>query len=107
MGLATVGLTMLLLGSVTVVVPAIALLGFGVTWGGALQARFMTLFSSDRLGTGFGLVRTTFVLLGSLGNVVTGVAVDLRGWLTAYGIVAVVLLTGMILVIGNHLGPEY
>lgn len=66
----------------------------------------MTLFSSDRLGTGFGLVRTTFVLLGSLGNV-TGVAVDLRGWLTAYGIVAVVLLTGMILVIGNHLGPEY
>jgi len=107
MATAALGLGLLLVGPTVVVLPATALLGFGVTWTGSLQARFIPLFEPDRRGTGFGLVRTAFVLLGSLGNVVTGVVADLWGWPAAFGLVVAILLCGITLVVGNRLEPNY
>jgi YNFM family putative membrane transporter len=81
----------------------VGLVGVGLTWGGAIQARFMRQFGPGEGGTGFGLVRTVFVLLGSVGNVATGVLADAVGWSAAYGVVAGLLVVAAVLVVGNRL----
>lgn len=81
----------------------VGLIGLGLTWGGALQARFMAQFNAGEGGTGFGLVRTVFVLLGSIGNVATGVLADLAGWPAAYGVIVGLLVLAATLVVGNRL----
>lgn len=81
----------------------IGLVGTGLTWGGAIQSRFMRQFGPGEGGTGFGLVRTVFVLLGSVGNVATGVLADTAGWSAAYGLVATLLVLAAVLVAGNRL----
>lgn len=92
---------------VPVGLPAIAagvlLVGFGLTWGGVLQSRFMREFADDERGTGFGLVRTTFVLLGSVGSATTGFLADTGGWPLAVGVIVVLLVLAAVLVTGNRL----
>lgn len=87
--------------------PAIAagvlLVGVGLTWGGVLQSRFMLEFADDERGTGFGLVRTTFVLLGSVGSAATGFLADAGGWPLAVGVIVALLLLAAALVTGNRL----
>lgn len=81
----------------------VVVLGVGFTWGGAFQARAMAQFDPDRRATGFGLMRTAFVLLGSVGNVATGWLAANAGWPVAYGTLAGLLVVGAALVVGNHL----
>ncbi|MEF8776770.1 MAG: MFS transporter [Haloarculaceae archaeon] len=81
----------------------ILLVGVGLTWGGALQARFMRAFAPGESGTGFGLVRTVFVLLGSVGNVATGVLADVAGWAVAFGVLVGLLVFAAGLVATNRL----
>ncbi len=87
--------------------PAIAagvlLVGVGLTWGGVLQSRFMLEFADDERGTGFGLVRTTFVLLGSVGSAATGFLADAGGWPLAVGVIVALLVLAAALVGGNRL----
>jgi MFS family permease len=87
--------------------PAIAggvlLVGVGLTWGGVLQSRFMREFADDERGTGFGLVRTTFVLLGSVGSAATGFLADTGGWPLAIGVIVVLLVLAAGLVTANRL----
>lgn len=80
----------------------VCLVGVGLTWGGAIQSRFMLEFGRGEGGTGFGLVRTVFVLLGSVGNVGTGVLADQVGWEVAYGVVAGLLVVAALLVVLNR-----
>jgi MFS family permease len=80
----------------------IAGVGLGITWGGSIQSRFMRLFSSDERGTGFGLVRSVFVLLGAVGNVTTGYLAEVVGWLAAFAVVGLVLLFAVVLLFGNQ-----
>ncbi len=80
----------------------VGLVGVGLTWGGAIQARFMREFGPAEGGTGFGLVRTVFVLLGSVGNVTTGVLADVAGWPAAFGLVAGLLVVAAALVVTNR-----
>jgi YNFM family putative membrane transporter len=80
----------------------IGLIGVGLTWGGVIQARFMLQFDQGEGGTGFGLVRTVFVLLGSVGNVATGWLAQVAGWPVAYGVVVGLLGLGAVLVVGNR-----
>jgi MFS family permease len=63
-----------------------ALAGLGLAGGGAIAKRAMTHFHETDRGTGFGIVRMLFVLLGSLANVVTGTIAQYWGWVPAYGI---------------------
>ena len=81
----------------------VIVVGAGMTWGGALQSRFMPEFAADERGTGFGLVRSAFVLLGSVGNAATGILAELGGWGLAYGLVVVLLVGAAALVVGNRL----
>jgi predicted MFS family arabinose efflux permease len=80
----------------------LAVLGFSVTWSGSLQARLLNDLSEDARATGFGLSRTAFVLLGSVGNAVTGTVADTVGWTAAFASVDAVLLVGICLLIGNR-----
>jgi MFS family permease len=80
-----------------------ALVAAGISWPGVMNSRFMDLFADDERGAGFGLVRTGFLLVSSLGSVVTGVLADAFGWTVAYGSVAAFLVVATALMAGNHL----
>ena len=77
--LAATGRGLLLAGVVVV--------GAGLGWGGVIQSRIMDGFPERERGTGFGLVRTLFLVVGSSGSAVTGLLADVAGWATAYGLV--------------------
>lgn len=77
-------------------------IGAGLTWGGALQSRFMQRLEKDQRGTGFGLSRSVFILLGASGNVCTGYFSQHFGWTAGYGIVAAVLLLTAGAVLANR-----
>jgi len=99
-----VGFVILLLGSgPTLIYVGVCLAGAGMTWAGPLQSRFMTLFGSAERGSGFGMVRSIYVLVGSIGNVATGILAEVNGWLVAYGIAVVLMLVAVGLVIGSEL----
>jgi YNFM family putative membrane transporter len=85
-------------------VPGVGLVGVGLTWGGAVQSRFMREFADHERGTGFGLVRTLTVLLGSTGNLLTGVLADVAGWVAAMGVVVGLLVCGATLLLANRQG---
>ena len=78
------------------------LLGAGISWPGVMNSRFMDLFVDAERGAGFGLVRTVFLLVSSLGSVLTGGLADAFGWPIAYGAVAALLVGGVALVAGNR-----
>lgn len=89
--------------STGVVFLGIALIGVGMSWGGVLASRFMAELSSSDRTTGYGLVRSVYMLLGSLGSVVTGVVADSAGWPAAYGLVVVLLLIGVTSIGANRI----
>lgn len=90
---------LVLASSLAVIVVAIALIGLAMSWGAPLQSKFMDNLSEDELGTGFGLVRTVYMTLGSLGSVVTGVLVDLYGWSPAFGLLAGLMAVSALLLL--------
>jgi mgtE-like transporter len=102
---ANVGAVFALAGTVFGVV------GVGITWGGALQARSMALFESAERGTGFGLMRTSYGLLGASGNVITGWLATVAGWPVAFGVVAaiaaVVAYKFAVIVTTSFIGTAY
>lgn len=73
---------------------AAGLLAFGVgfAWAGPLQGRFTDHLTEAERATGFGLVRSVYVFLGSAGSVVTGWLADVSGWPAAFGLAAGLLL---------------
>jgi hypothetical protein len=95
--------TLLVPGGRAVLGAGVLLVGVGLTWGGVLQSRFMREFADDERGTGFGLVRTTFVLLGSVGSAATGFLADTGGWPLAIGVLIALLALAAALVVGNRL----
>ena len=94
--------TLLLPGGGPLLIAGVGLIGVGLTWGGAIQSRFMREFADHERGTGFGLVRTLTVLLGSIGNVLTGVLADVAGWVAAMGVVVALLVGGATLLLANR-----
>jgi MFS family permease len=101
-GLTGVGLLVLLFApGVTGLVGGTVLIGTGVSWAGPLQARVMDQFSDDERGFGFGLVRTSYMLLAAPGSAVVGALTDTGGWVLGYGVV-VVLLAGCLLALGTN-----
>lgn len=87
-----VGFSLLIVASsLAAIIPAIALIGLAMSWGAPLQSKFMDELSEAEQGTGFGLVRTVYMGLGSLGSVVTGFVVDFAGWVEAFGLLAVLM----------------
>jgi MFS family permease len=92
--LAVTGLVVLLRFPTTAgLVFGVGFLGIGISWPGAVQARFFDRLSDDERGYGFGLIRTTYMVLASAGSVVVGALADFGGWTVGFGSVVVVLLT--------------
>jgi MFS family permease len=86
---------------------SVGLIGMGVGWAGVIQARFMAGFDATERGTGFGLVRTVFVTLGSAGNAVTGALAESVDWTAAYGLVSVLLVIAAIVVVLDNVTRSY
>lgn len=79
----------------------VGLLGAGIAWPGPVQARFFDQLGDDERGYGFGLLRTAYILLGSLGSVVVGVLADAGGWLPGFGVLGLSLGASLLLLGGN------
>ncbi len=91
-GVALSGVVLLLAASTDPgLVTGLVLLGVGVSWPGPVQARFFDQLGDDERGYGFGLLRTVYLLLASLGSVVVGSLVDLGGWTAGFGALVAVL----------------
>jgi YNFM family putative membrane transporter len=85
------------------VVAATVLVGVAMTWGAPLQSRFLDALGADEKGAGFGLVRTTYMLVGALGSVVVGGAADLFGWTAAFGMLSGIMAAGLLAILANGL----
>ncbi|RQG97733.1 MFS transporter [Natrarchaeobius chitinivorans] len=100
-GIAGYGL-LVLGGSTGAVVLGVALAGLAMSWGAPLQSRFMDNLSDRERGTGFGLVRTVYMLLGSLGSVVIGFLADVAGWDVAFGVLGGCMALCAIVIVGSR-----
>jgi len=84
----------------------VALIGVGATWGGPLQTAVMRAVDEDG-GAGFAIARSTYLLIGASGNVITGTLADRVGWDVAYGVVAGLLfVTAAALLVERSMGGE-
>jgi MFS family permease len=77
---------------------AVSLAGLSMGWGAALMPKFMDHLDDHERNSGFGLVRTVYMMLGAVGSVVTGLVADLFGWSVAFLGLAL-LLVGMLAVL--------
>lgn len=98
-----VGLTLVLTrGSRVAFLAGVVVMGVGLGWGGVLQARYMALLSPEERGTGYGFVRSAYMLVGALGSVVTGTLAEAASWPVAYGLVVAIIVTAGVVVLGNR-----
>ncbi len=91
------GYTLFVLGpGIWSVAAATVLVGIAMSWGSAILPKVLDHMSAQEEGLGFGLVRTTYMVIGASGSVGTGLLADLFGWAVAFlalaGILGVVLV---------------
>jgi MFS family permease len=103
-GLGIVGYSLLVWGGgLTMAVVSVGLAGLSMGWGAALMPKFMDHLDDHERNSGFGLVRTVYMMLGAAGSVVTGFAADLLGWDVAF-IGLALLLVGMFVALLRIMG---
>jgi MFS transporter, YNFM family, putative membrane transport protein len=85
-------------------VVAVVLSGVAMGWNGPVQAHVLATLPESERGAGFGLVRTTYILLGALGGVVTGIVADGAGWAVATWLLAATLLVAVPVVLSGRVG---
>lgn len=84
-----VGLLLLVAGPGRIaVVVGILAIGLGASYFPALDPRFLDELSASEQGTGFGLVRTIYVVTGATGSAGVGLFADSLSWATAFLILA-------------------
>jgi len=83
-------------------VAGVALLGAGISWPGVIAARIMDQLDDDERGLGFGLVRTSFLLIAATGSVAVGALADYGGWGLAFGTLLAVLGCYLLLLGANR-----
>ncbi len=88
---------------VAAIIAATILVGIGLTWSSAVEPRFMDELSIEERNVGLGLVRTTYLLLGSSGSIAVGWFSDAFGWAVSFIVLIVVLLVIIVAVVGNSL----
>jgi MFS family permease len=92
-------------GGLGMAIVAVGLAGLSMGWGAALMPKFMDHLDDHERNSGFGLVRTVYMMLGAAGSVVTGLVADLFGWTVAFLGLAL-LLVGMLAVLVSVVGRE-
>jgi len=93
--------SLVVVDSFPLVVAATVLVGVAMTWGAPLQSRFLDALGAEEKGAGFGLVRTTYMLVGALGSVAVGGAADLFGWPIAFGTLSAIMAVGLVVIVAN------
>ncbi len=103
-GVAGYGLFVLGPGMISIAA-ATALVGIAMSWGAAVLPKVLDHMSPNEEGLGFGLVRTTYMVIGSSGSVGTGLLADLFGWATTFlvlaGILGLILLGVLVTAVGT------
>jgi MFS transporter, YNFM family, putative membrane transport protein len=95
--LGAIGIALLVSESAVVVVAlGIVLLGIGMSFEAALLPRMLSDLSVEERATGFGLLRTIYVITASLGSVVVGLIADAFGWGASFGFLAALLLVAFV-----------
>lgn len=90
--------------SFPLLVLATSLAGVAMGFMSPLQAEFIDVQSRRSRGANFGLFRTVYILIGSLGSVVTGGVAHFAGWSTAYWALSGLFVTTLLLVIYRSSG---
>jgi MFS family permease len=85
-----------------VALPGVVLVGVAMSWVPPLQSRAVDALSAAERGTGFGLVRTVYLLGGALGTTVVGSVADVAGWTAGFGLLAALLGAGVVALAGVH-----
>jgi MFS family permease len=105
-GVGIVGYGLLVVGGgLAMAVVSVSLAGLSMGWGAALMPKFMDHLDDHERSSGFGLVRTVYMMLGAAGSVVTGFVADLLGWDVAFFGLAL-LLVGMLAALLRIMGRE-
>jgi MFS family permease len=105
-GVGIVGYSLLVVGSgLATAIVSVSLAGLSMGWGAALMPKFMDHLDDHERSSGFGLVRTVYMMLGAAGSVVTGFVADLLGWDVAFLGLAL-LLVGMLAALLRIMGRE-
>ena len=87
-----VGFSLFVLGSgLPSMALAVLLVGTGLSWSAAVLPRFMDHLSDAERSAGFGLVRTVYMVIGSLGSVGVGLVADTFGWAVSFGMLVAFL----------------
>ncbi|APX97753.1 MFS transporter [Natronorubrum daqingense] len=91
--LGALGLALLVVGpGLAAAALGVLLLGVGMSFEAPLLPRILSRLSEAERGTGFGLIRTVYVLTASVGSLVVGFTADVFGWGVSFGLLAVLLL---------------
>lgn len=94
------GYLMLLVGRhLPLFAAGVVLAGIGMSSIVPLESKFVDELSDEERTTGFGILRTMYVLFAASGSVIIGTLADLGGWGVAFSAL-VVLLTGAVILIG-------
>jgi MFS family permease len=89
----SIGYSLLIVGAgLGVSLVAILFIGTAMSWGAALLPRFMDTLAATERGTGFGLIRTSYMIVSATGSAVVGSVADFAGWNVAFGVFVAFLL---------------
>jgi len=77
--------------------------GFGSSFFAAIDPRFMDILGEAERGTGFGLVRTIYTVIGAAGSVGVGLVADLFGWGASFGVLAALFGLAFLILVANKL----
>lgn len=103
------GLAVLVTGSeLRWIAAGVALLGLGMSWSAAVFPRFLDHLSEAEQSSGFGLIRTVYMVVAASGSVVVGVLADVFGWTTSFGLLIALLgVVCVLLLVNRTFGLEY
>ncbi|GAB7019306.1 MFS transporter [Halostagnicola bangensis] len=98
-----VGIPLVVLGSgLLPMAVGVALAGVGSSFFAAIDPRFMDALPAEERGTGFGLVRTVYTVLGASGSFGVGLTADLFGWGVAFWTLAALFFVSFLALAANR-----
>ena len=83
------------------IIIGVTLVGIAMSFGSALMPRFLRELSAEEQNAGFGLVRTVYMIVASLGSVAVGLLADLFGWAVSFGFLAASLAVVLLALSAN------
>ncbi len=103
----TAGYATLVVGGGTLLIAlAVVLSGTALSMTSVIQARMIDGLATSNRGTGFGLFRGVYLLIGATGTAVVGTTADLAGWAAAFTVLAGIMAGVLMLVVLLHISGK-